>query len=367
MNVGLFSPYIGEHMGGGERYLLTIAEHLSVNRDCQVELIYSADCRIDNYLDNIQLYESKFGLNLAKIRGRRGPFSPRYSAWDRYRFTRSYDAFLFFTDGSMFFAGSARNILHIQVPLSTLSFSLIDRLKLKSWQVRVANSYFTKRQVERWWRTRVDYVHWGAVNADDFKPGKKRNLILHVGRFFKGLHCKRQDMLVEMFKKLVNQGLKNWRLVLVGTVDPGAESRQYAEAVSRSAAGYPIEIKYETSLRQLKEWYASAKIYWHATGYGIDEELHPELVEHLGLSTVEAMSAGAVPVVISKGGQSEIVSDGVNGFLWENEVEACKKSLRLVTDNKLWVTVSRQAQLRAKDFSKDKFQQMTDKIFNINF
>ena len=42
-----------------------------------------------------------------------------------------------------------------------------------------------------------------TVALDDFKPGKKRNLILHVGRFFKGLHCKRQDMLVEMFKKLV--------------------------------------------------------------------------------------------------------------------------------------------------------------------
>jgi hypothetical protein len=55
---------------------------------------------------------------------------------------------------------------------------------------------------------------------------------------------------------------------------------------------------------------------WHATGYGFDAEQYPAKQEHFGMTTVEAMSAGAVPVVLNTGGQREIVTHGDDGFLW---------------------------------------------------
>jgi len=37
-------------------------------------------------------------------------------------------------------------------------------------------------------------------------------------------------------------------------------------------------------------------------------------LEHFGITTVEAMAAGCVPLVYDSGGQAEIVSSGYNGY-----------------------------------------------------
>lgn len=365
MRVGLFSPLLINHEGGGERYLLTIAEHLSKNRNCQVKLIIQQDLSKEECQKLIKKRAEQFDLQLDKSQIVFGPFRPEDSAFSRFLFTRKFDAFLAFTDGSVFFAGSKRNILHIQIPLKKGPSGLINRLKLKTWHIKVANANFTKRQIEKNWHIKIDFVHWGAVNQNDFKPGKKEDLILHVGRFFTGLHCKRQDVIVETFKKIVDLGLKNWRLVLAGSVDPGDDNKEYAEKVKQSAKGYPIIVEHQVPFHKLKSLYAKSKIYWHATGFGLDENEYPEKMEHLGLSTVEAMSAGSVPIVINKGGQPEIVTEGKDGLLWNSQEELIKKTLTIINNNDLRDTISLAAQKRAKDFSKENFQKMTDNIFGL--
>jgi glycosyltransferase involved in cell wall biosynthesis len=82
------------------------------------------------------------------------------------------------------------------------------------------------------------------------------------------------------------------------------------------AAGYPVVIHTDIARADLHALYRRASVFWHATGYGTDEQAHPEAMEHFGIVTVEAMSAGCVPVVIARGGQPEIVQHGVSGFLW---------------------------------------------------
>lgn len=47
----------------------------------------------------------------------------------------------------------------------------------------------------------------------------------------------------------------------------------------------------------------------------IDEEVDPASIEHFGISTVEAMSAGVIPVGLSRGGTATIVQHGVSGYL----------------------------------------------------
>jgi glycosyltransferase involved in cell wall biosynthesis len=70
--------------------------------------------------------------------------------------------------------------------------------------------------------------------------------------------------------------------------------------------------------------YRKASIFWHAAGFGADENSRPEALEHFGMVTVEAMSAGCVPIAIARGGQLEVVEHGVSGFLWNdlNELKA---------------------------------------------
>ena len=98
-----------------------------------------------------------------------------------------------------------------------------------------------------------------------------------------------------------------------------------------------------------------AKIYWHASGFGEDVEKHPELAEHFGMSTVEAMGAGVVPVVINTGGQKEIVTDGENGLLWNTLEELLEKTKQVVQDENLRTELSQNAMKRARDFGKERF------------
>lgn len=364
MICALYSPYILTNEGGGERYLLTIAEHLSQNRNASVHVIAAKALDAERE-KRLEYLAQKYGLNLNKVQLVSVPFF-RQDSLRRYLFTRSYDAFLLFTDGSLFLAGSKRNILHIQIPLKIGPTGLKNWLKLKTWHVKVANSYFTKAQVEKNWRVNIDYVHWGAVDPRDFKPLKKENIIIHVGRFFTGLHCKRQDVIVDVFKKIVDRGTKNWRLVLIGPIDPGEDNAQYTQRVKEIAKDYPVSILHSISFDKLKHYYGVAKIYWHATGFDLDEDEYPEKMEHLGLSTVEAMSAGAVPIVIKKGGQKEIVTHEKNGLLWETKAELIDQTLQAMKNPRWLQQLSVSAQERAQDFSKENFQRATDTIFGLD-
>ena len=67
------------------------------------------------------------------------------------------------------------------------------------------------------------------------------------------------------------------------------------------------------------------------------------------------MAQKAVPVVINKGGQKEIVEDNINGFLWETEDELKQKTKRLMIDEKLREQMANLAVQKSKEFSTEKF------------
>jgi glycosyltransferase involved in cell wall biosynthesis len=129
--------------------------------------------------------------------------------------------------------------------------------------------------------------------------------------------------------------------------------------------GYPIEFLINKSNDELWEIYSKAKIYWHASGFGEDLVKHPEFAEHFGISTVEAMGAGAVPVVINAGGQKEIVTEKINGLLWESLDELEEKTLSLINNKDLLMKLSKKAKERAKDFNDDNFSKKINQIINV--
>ena len=87
-------------------------------------------------------------------------------------------------------------------------------------------------------------------------------------------------------------------------------------------------------------------------------------MEHFGITTVEAMSFGAVPVVINKGGQKETVSEGVNGFRWETEQECVEKTKKLIDDDALREKFAAKSVELAKNYSIEKFYDANRRIFD---
>ena len=351
MKAGIYDPYL-DTLGGGERYSMTVACCLQ-KTGYQVDIFWddkSIRKGIEERLD-IKIEQIGFVPNMFKKNGK----------IDK-KALSSYDLIFFLSDGSIPFLSAKKNILHFQVPFHGVGGKkLLNQIKLKRIDKIVCNSNFTKGFIDKEYGVN-SVVLYPPVNVKAFKPLKKEKIILNVGRFTDLLHNKRQDVLIESFKilrKKNKEDLQGWRLILAGGAEEGKE---LISKLRKMANDLPVEIIANPQFNYLKQLYGQAKIFWTAAGFGFNEMKEPEKMEHFGITTVEAMAAGCVPVVIRKGGQPEIVNDGINGLLWEKEEELIEKTLSLIKDQKSLDKLANAAQKSAQNFSQERFCQQLKEI-----
>lgn len=223
---------------------------------------------------------------------------------------------------------------------------------LRGYQLLIANSAYTATWTRRAWGRRSAVVH-PAVRARS--PLEKDLTILSVGRFFapdRG-HCKRQLEMVRAFKA-VHRSAPEWRLHLAGGCSDA--DRPYLEEVLAEAEGYPIDVHVGATSDALDDLFGRASIYWHAAGLGEDPDRHPDLFEHFGISVVEAMSAGAAPIVLSAGGPAESVRHRREGLHFDTEDGLVAATLRLIADPRTRARYGRASKRRARDFAYDAFR-----------
>ena len=224
--------------------------------------------------------------------------------------------------------------------------------RLATYTATISISDYTRTWTSRWWGTDSMVVHppVHAVQTNDLKAA----MVLSVGRFSGGRHSKRQEEMTRTFAELARDGLAGWRYVSIGGVSDAMVDQEYVRRVHAAAAGLPITIRCNASRDELSWHYQSAAVFWHAAGYG-DSDDSPELAEHFGISTAEAMAAGCVPVVVNRGGQREIVEHGVTGFLWNTLDELKSYTLLIAGDPALRARLAEAARRRARDFTRERF------------
>jgi len=363
MKIGLYSPYIPKHFGGGEKHMLTSAWYLSQKHD--VEVLIPSDSGDEKTWR--AKYESLFDLDLSRVKFMASPLADRtgnpLSTWN---ITHAYDAFLYLTDGSLFLSGAKRNILHIQIPYTFAKNQPLERLKLRSWNVKNANSAFTKTVIEKAWKTKIEYLHYPYVKIPQKAVAKKSQDIIAVGRFIPSghaSHSKGQEVLIRAFAQAREHGqLKDSTLHLVGVIEPTQAAKDFVAELRDQAKGLPIKFWHDIPQTELERLYDSCSLFWHAAGWQIDDQQQPEKVEHFGMTTIEAMARGCVPIVLEKGGSKEILTDGVNGFFFGNEDDLREVSVKLITNLALLEKVQAAARTRALDFSLEKFCQTLDEM-----
>lgn len=342
MKIGLFDPYL-DTMGGGERYILSIASFLQKNHEV---ILYWDDTSIK------EKAKVKFLLNLNGVTIRPNIFGRKTSFVSRLKQTVGLDYFFYVSDGSIPTVASRQVIPIIQFPIEGIDArNFRSRLRLVNTKMILCYSEFVKKFLEKSYPVPVK-VLWPAVPT--IQPvSKKENIILSVGRFTRGNNTKNQEMLLRFFKGLYTNHFKNWKLILAGSYLP--EDEDFVTSLKKLIEKAPVEIHANCNFAELSRLYARSRIYWHAAGFGKDIEKHPRYAEHFGISVVEAMSVGSVPVVFSGGGLTEIVTDGENGYLWKNENELFEKTQKIMQNSWEYEKLSKNAQKRAVDFDTQAF------------
>lgn len=350
MKVGIFDPYLDD-LGGGEKYMMTIAQCLTKKNDVYV---------FWDGMEDIEELLKRFSLDLSKVKFVKNIFSSHVNSLYRILETRKYDVIILLSDGSIPFSLSKKTFIHLQQPILIRNLNLKTKFKIKRINKFFCNSYYSKSYIDKSLGV-TSAVLYPPVNIQG-KNLNKENIILHVGRFrVRDVTIssqpigdyKKQKVMVDAFKDMVDKGLGNWKFILAVSVKD--TDKKSFEKLEKSAKGYPIEFEINKTNDELWKFYSKAKIYWHASGYGEDLKKNPEYAEHFGISTVEAMGVGAVPVVINSGGQKEIVENKKNGFLWNSIQELKEKTGELIKNDNLLEKMSRGAVKRAGYFAGDRF------------
>lgn len=240
-----------------------------------------------------------------------------------------YDVLFWVSDGSIPLLRARRNFLHFQFPFKEVNGkSLMNRMKLYRIDKIICNSYFTKSFIDKEYGVE-SIVIYPPVDVGQIKPKRKENIILYVGRFSQLTQNKGQDVLLKAFKKF-HKSYEGWRLILAGGVEVGA--KEFVKKLEKSSQNLPVEIIKGASFKEIKKLFGKAKIFWSASGYGVNEKKEPKRVEHFGITVVEAMAAGCVPIVYSAGGHKEIIADGENGFLWKKTSQLLRITKNLIEE-----------------------------------
>ena len=258
MHIGFYSPYF-PMMGGGERFLLTLATYYSKKHDVSLVMDTTLSKRI---------YET-FGFKVSEIKVIPPKRFLSFNIWQRYKFLALFDVFFYTTDGSMFFSSSKKNYLVIQSPAHIPSGKIINALKMHNWHP-VCYSNFMKEIIT----TKLGQkAHVVPPAVDDVffakKKAEKQNIILTVGRFFPYPHSKNQEVLAQVFNSYTRKALKGWRLVIAGGLTESGNI-SVVEKLKELCRNTSIELKINIGFKELLTFYKHAKIYWHAASFGQD-------------------------------------------------------------------------------------------------
>lgn len=354
-SIAIYNPYL-ETKGGGEKVCLALASVLAGQEGYEVSLLTHNDTDLDELaayfhidLSRVKVIYINFETVVVKILHRLpipGRLRNFFLDYKVYRFIKRYRFDLFVnccyqsnlpnpSKTGVYMCmfpqqlnrqaglGFARNTyLMIMSGLYRLFLHPAHKNAIDSYQTITANSHYTQEHIKKRWGRDSSIIYPICENMQiKSREAKKKKIILNVGRFFANSgenHHKRQDVLLETFTKMTELHKLGWELHFAGSVAEDVAALKYILQLIKYGQNLPVFFHFNASFSELRQLYNEATIYWHATGYGSDAIKHPEKQEHFGIVTVEAMSAGCIPIVIDSAGQKESVQNGVNGYLWSN-------------------------------------------------
>jgi len=311
----VFNPYLAT-LGGGERYMFDVAEVLAESFEVVVG---------GRALPSVAtLSERGLSAGFEMIRMPDRDFAPA---------SASFDLAVVVTIDIPPPSRAPHSLLIAQFPFARFRpwrpGRALRRARILGGYRTLVYSDFVREWTRQRWKIDSTVLP-PAIQRGEYDEASKRPVILSIGRFATTGHSKRHDIMIDAFRSLPDEVRNSWTLVLAGASPSNRKSAGLVASLRERAGGANIEFAVNVSQERLEQYLREASIFWHAAGYGRSAS-HPELAEHFGIATVEAMSSGAVPVVYDDGGQREIVTEDV-GIRWSTVQELRVATTELIAD-----------------------------------
>lgn len=348
--------------GGGQRYAATLAEILQNEYD--ITFIANKDITLEQYKEWFGLDLSKCKLKIIKM-----PFFEK-PGWhhidEAFVITGETNPFDIISRESLnydIFINA--NMLTKVKPLAAIAIFIChfpDREKeiffsVDKYDYLLTNGDYGSSWVKQRWEINPTLRLYPSVDMYHGRDGfdGKLKIILSVARFESG-GSKKQLEMVRAFRELCKRDQcvkQEWRFIIAGG---STEDNPYFNKVKREIIAIKatnVELMPNLTNSDILKLYGEASIFWHACGLG---EKDPRLVEHFGMTTVEAMQNYCVPIVINGGGQREIVEHEISGFLFSTVEELISLTLKVINDDELRKRIAQGAYERSHRFNADMFK-----------
>lgn len=339
MRIAIFSENLLMNSGGAEVYALKLAEVLSKKHNIEVFTVSQKNVDVNDVYKKYNVphfitKQIKRTFSTSKIK----ELFYRIIFWFKLKkqVNGKYDYYINTSCNRMLGFTKTKSIHLVHFPVQPYSKIFkgrlgvfLDKTYRKSYYQFWSNSEFTKGYLNKYWAVESIVVNppidMKTITEDEIL--KKENIIIVVGRL---VPDKKIKELIESFLNIHNY-INNYKLVVIGNKDINF-ANYYEQLCSYTKDNDFIKILSDISYNMLVDNYKKAKIFWHAKGVGVDEN-NPLLMEHFGMTTVEAMANGCIPIVINKAGQKEIVEQNVSGFLWDTFEQLQQSTINLINNN----------------------------------
>ena len=368
MKIALYSENLLKNSGGAEVYALLLGMALKAEHEiCFFSLYDKNKCMYEicrkyglEEMPNSVIYSKRYKNSVLSILE---SFRIRFLL--KRRIQKRFDLFINCSSNKMPGIKGIYSIHLIHFParnykknLPIFFSSILDNQYRNSYQSYLVNSNFTNYYLYEYWGVKgillYPPINMECILEEDIKG--KENIILAVGRL---VPDKKMSDLVQVYKKMSVTGeISNYKFVIIGNTD--SNYLDYYKTLQQEIQGYNIEIKSDLNYSELVAYYKKAKIFWHARGYQAENE-DPFYMEHFGMTTVEAMANGCVPIVINKAGQKEIIENAKVGYLW-NDLDELEDYTKVVVNTKNLIPIQMKVVSASKKYLLESFNRNALKI-----
>jgi len=228
------------------------------------------------------------------------------------------------------------NLYHCQFPFDTDN-PINNSIYLDGYKNIIVNSEFTLdyyiKFTQKYFKDQQVHIVYPCCfsKINELKYDKEPNSFVMIGRIFDynpESNNKNFDIALKYFEKISLKNYNNFKIYIIGTVN----SNKMLEKI-KSFKIKNIEIFENASEDQKNNIIKKSKYIINMVGINRDKESECYSYEHFGISILEGINFGCIPITINGGYPSYYINNNT-GIIFNDEYDFDKKIREIIIKNK---------------------------------